>query len=923
MNGKEKRESDVEDLLIKNSEMEKLAQLSDHFLQLTENDQIDYQKITDDLRIITEAQYAVFNLYGPQGSYFNTVAVSGAGKPVKTAFNILGYDFTKKKWDIDPIRQSSIAGHTITRFSSVAFFAGNLVPQPIADALQVAFQVGEIILVHISANHEMIGDFVLVMKQGNSFDKEAIAEIYSRQVGLVVTRRKAEQALRESNLNFKGIFDKGPIGIAYHRMVYDKKGKPVDYLFLEANQCYQELTGVNPLGLLVTQAFPGIENDPFDWISVFGKVAKNGVEIRFQQFFQTNQRWYDCLCYQYKQDHFVVVFLEITEKKKLESALKESETRYKEIIANISDAVVVCDESGKVKYQSPNMERLFGWNQADMTGQNYLEIIHPDDLQGLRSNLSSVFSGKRHKTNLECRIRVKTGMSVTVDLTAVNLLDNPYIAGVLINLHDISQRTEAENALKQSEEKYRLLTENILDVISVINLSDNRTTYVSPSVYHLRGITVEEALNETIADRMTPESSALVHASIEKHKAEFVEHPDTDRHYITEVQEYRKSGETIWVEWSTRYRYNAQREIELLIVTRDITQRKLVEQERIYLSFYDHLTGLYNRRFFEVELKRLDTERNLPFSIIMGDVNGLKFINDSFGHSEGDELLRKTADILKGFSRQDDIIARLGGDEFAILLPKTNAAETEAIIRRINDLIANEKVSNMNLSISFGFDVKTDKEEDIQEVVKNAEDNMYRIKLYENKSLRSKTIDIVMNALVEKSDRELMHSKRVSSLCERIAVELGYDKDHVNQIRIAGLVHDIGKIGIDERILNKTGKLDSKEWSAIYKHPEAGWRILNSANEFIELSEFILSHHERWDGKGYPRGLSERQIPIEARIIAVADAYDAMTSQRSYRAGISEEIAVKEILRCAGTQFDPMVAQVFVRQVLKMDWQTD
>ncbi|MGB7595654.1 MAG: HD domain-containing phosphohydrolase, partial [Erysipelotrichaceae bacterium] len=627
-----------------------------------------------------------------------------------------------------------------------------------------------------------------------------------------------------------------------------------------------------------------------------------------------------CLCYQYKLDHFVVVFLEITEKKKLETAVKESEARHKEIIANISDAVIVCDETGNVKYQSPNMERLFGWNSADLTSRCYLDIIHPEHLAVLRSNLHLVFSGLRKKSNLECLINHKSGPHVIVELTAVNLLDNPYIHGVLINLHDISERKDAEKALKQSEEKYRLLTENILDVISVINLKDHRTTYVSPSVYHLRGFTVEEAMNETIEDMMTPESSAVVNSTIEMNIAEFIDHPDTDRHYITEAQEYCKDGSLIWVELSTRYRYNADRDIELLIVTRDITERKKVEQERIYLSFYDHLTGLYNRRFFEVELKRLDTERNLPFSIIMGDVNGLKFINDSFGHTEGDELLRKTAMILKGFSRQDDIIARLGGDEFAILLPSTGALETEAIIHRINELISKEKVSNMNLSISFGYDVKTKKEEDIQDIVKNAEDNMYRIKLYENKSLRSKTIDIVMNALVEKSDRELMHSKRVSSLCEKIAIALGYKTEHVNQMRIAGLVHDIGKIGIDERILNKSGKLDDKEWKAIVNHPEAGWRILNSANEFSELSEFILTHHESWDGNGYPRGLSGEKIPVEARIIAVADAYDAMTSQRSYREAIGEDAAVREIKRCCGTQFDPTIAKVFVEKVLKREW---
>ena len=909
-----------EDYLKQTSEMEKLAELSEHFLQLTEDDAIDYQKITDDLIALSGAKYAAFNLYDNSANTFKTIAISGEPKMIKWVVDLFGYDITQRNWASDPQRAVKIADKTITRFNTIADLAGDVIPKIICDSIQSMLNIDEIILVKIMKKDEMIGDFQLYMQKGKTFHGASIIEIYSRQIGLVVTRKRLELALKESNLNFKGLFDKGPIGIAYHKMIFDQNGRPVDYLFLEANASYQELTGVNPLGKLVTEAFPGIENDPFDWIGVYGNVAKNGIEIRFQQYLQTNGRWYDCLCYQYKQDHFVVIFLEITEKKKLENALKVSEAKYKEIIANISEAVIICDENGNVKYQSPNMERLFGWNNADLEGNNYLKIVNPDNLEILRSNLHAIFANRRLKTKLECKIRNKKGMAVMVELTAVNMLENPDIGGILINLHDISERKAAEEALRQSEEKYRLLTENVLDVISVINLSTHQTTYVSPSIYHLRGITVEEALKESINDTMTPESSAVIHEMMERNIVEFIEHPDTDRHYIFEAQEYCKNGELIWVELSTRYRYNAQKEIELLIVSRDITERKKVEQERIYLSFYDHLTGLYNRRFFEVELKRLDTERNLPYAIIMGDVNGLKFINDSFGHTEGDELLRKTAEILKGFSRQDDIIARLGGDEFAILLPKTSAVETEAIILRINDLISREKVSNLNLSISFGYDVKTKKDEDMQEIVKNAEDKMYRIKLYENKSLRSKTIDIVMNALVEKSDRELMHSKRVSSLCEKIAIELGYTTEHINQIRLAGLVHDIGKIGIDERILNKEGKLGTKEWSAIYKHPEAGWRILNSANEFSELSEFVLSHHENWDGNGYPRGLISGQIPIEARIISIADAFDAMTSQRSYREGISEEDAVREIIRCAGTQFDPEIAKVFVEKVLKKEW---
>lgn len=909
-----------EDFQKQYSAMQKLSDLSERFLQLTDEDNLDYQKITDDILDLSGAKFAVFNLFDHRGETFNTLAISGAGKFMDKIIELMGYDISRKTWAIDPARALKIADNITTCFPSIAYLSGEVIPKAICDTLQKILDIGEIYLVKVMRKDVMLGDFQLYMQKGCAYEYKDIIEIYTRQIGLILTRKRIEQALHESEMNFRGIFEKGPIGIAYHKIIYDQAGKPINYLFLEANHSYQELTGVNPVGMLVTEAFPGIENDVFDWIGTFGNVAKNGTEIRFQQFLESNQRWYDVVGYQYQQDYFVAAFFEITEKKKIEIALATSEALSQEIVANISEAIFILDEHGKIKYQSSNLERLFGWTQRDIHGDNYYRIAHPDDRDNLRHELNSILAEHKAKVSMECKMRKKSGAYATIELTAVNLLNNPSIEGILVDLHDISERKEAEEALRQNELKFRMLAENIQDVISVVNLTTGKTTYVSPSIYHLRGITVKEAMSETFEDMMTPESAVRIRETIDKHKQDFIDSPLDRHHYVTEIQQYLKNKEIIWVELSAQYQYNPKGEIEILTISRNISDRKSAEKERIYMSYNDHLTGLYNRRFFEIELKRLDTERNLPISIIMGDVNGLKFINDSFGHNAGDELLIKTAGIFKKFFREDEIIARLGGDEFIVLLPRTNESETELIIQRINDLISKVKVVNMNLSISFGHSSKTSVDEDIQEVLMKAEDSMYRLKLYESKSFRSKTVDVIMNALVEKSDRELMHSKRVSSLCERIAIELEYKQDHINQIRIAGLVHDIGKIGIDEAILNKPGRLDSNELNSISKHPEAGWRILNSVSEFSELSEYILSHHERIDGKGYPRGLTGEDIPIEARIISIADSYDAMTSQRSYRIGISEEEAIEEIIRCAGTQFDLWVAKVFVEKVLGKKW---
>ncbi|AFA47382.1 HD domain-containing protein [Acetobacterium woodii] len=344
----------------------------------------------------------------------------------------------------------------------------------------------------------------------------------------------------------------------------------------------------------------------------------------------------------------------------------------------------------------------------------------------------------------------------------------------------------------------------------------------------------------------------------------------------------------------------------------DITRIRKTEEAIRYLSYHDHLTGLFNRRFYEKVLVKLDKKENYPLTLVMADVNGLKMINDSFGHAVGDELLQKASNVIKKGCRENDIIARLGGDEFVIILIKTDVEAAAHFIKRLETMAAQEKIHGLKLSIAFGSRTKIRAEEDIQRVLKNAEDEMYRHKLYESASMRSKTIELIMNTLYEKSNREMRHSNRVSQICEKIGQKMDLQKNEINQIRTAGLIHDIGKMGIDEQILNKPGSLSDEEWKEIQRHPEIGYRILSSVNEFSEMATCILEHHERWDGRGYPKGLKGEEISIQGRIVAVADSFDAMTSDRTYRKGLAQEEAIAEINRCSGTHFDPQIAKMLV-----------
>lgn len=363
--------------------------------------------------------------------------------------------------------------------------------------------------------------------------------------------------------------------------------------------------------------------------------------------------------------------------------------------------------------------------------------------------------------------------------------------------------------------------------------------------------------------------------------------------------------------------------LEVEIVERQMAEeeiKKMNEEENNYLSYHDVLTGLYNRRYYEEAIERLDTERNLPISIIVADVNGLKLINDAFGHSKGDEFLRKAAIAIQSACRADDIVARWGGDEFIILLPKTKTEEAEEIVKKIKDMYSNEYVNAISVSISFGWDTKRIVDEDIIRVLRSAEDYMYKHKIIENKGMRSSIINTIINTLHEKNPREERHSKRVSEICQSMAKAMGFSEIEVSRLKVVGLLHDIGKIAIEEGILNKPGKLTDQERDEIKRHPNIGYRILSSSHEMLELAECILLHHERWDGTGYPKGLKGESIPRIARIIAIADSFDAMTSQRSYQEALSEEEAIVEIRKNAGSQFDPEVARIFVEKVLNKSW---
>jgi diguanylate cyclase (GGDEF)-like protein/PAS domain S-box-containing protein len=352
-----------------------------------------------------------------------------------------------------------------------------------------------------------------------------------------------------------------------------------------------------------------------------------------------------------------------------------------------------------------------------------------------------------------------------------------------------------------------------------------------------------------------------------------------------------------------------------LLIMKDITERKRYEEKTKYMSFHDYLTGLYNRAFFEEELKRLDVGRNLPLSVVMGDVNGLKMVNDAYGHERGDELLVKVAEVLKQCFRKSDIISRWGGDEFMILLPQTECSIAEEIAERIEKTCSKYSIENMPISISLGISTKTKEDDNIEEILKSAEDKMYTNKMSDEKRTHRSMISSLEKSLDKKDYETEDHVRRMEELALALGKDLKLSQIELNELIMLSALHDIGKIAVADSIILKPGKLTSQEWEMVKKHPEVGYRIAKSSVDLAGIADAILTHHENWDGTGYPEGLEGEAIPLVSRIISIVDSYDAMTNDRPYRRAFSKEKVIAEIKKCSGTKYDPKLVEAFLKIV--------
>ncbi len=769
----------------------------------------------------------------------------------------------------------------------------------------------------------------------------------------VTDRRSQHQLLRASEEQYRLLITQMQQGLAVFEA--GDARRPEEYVCLHGNEAFAKSVGIEAAvqlpGFRMGEVFPVLDEG---WKEALLRAARGEEVPRFERYWREKARYFGIRVYAPLPGQVAVILSDITARKAIEQELRTKDKLLMTIIGLTQDLLGVREyrqiipralalvgetldvsrgylfESCYVNGRLCTVGQKDEWCAEDTAPQidnPKLREINADKMQAFLSLLQEGKAFSAHVADMH----LGDARTLLEDQNIQSILILPVFAGDLlwgfVGFDECRQRREwtvtEQGVLRLFADSLGRAVERYDNEQKLQSVQERNTAmlHAIPDLFFI--ITSEGRITHYHASLKPEDMYAQPECFLDKLVTE-VFPPETAEPMRSRVREALDRSAMQVFEYSLDYpgqtkhfegRLLPINQESVLLLARDITERKQRLEKIEYLSFHDQLTGLYNRRRYMQQIIHMNRPEKLPLAIIMADLNGLKLTNDAFGHQMGDVLLTRTADVLRRLC-DEEMIFHMGGDEFVLLLPNTDAKAADAACRRIQQEIAGESTGMLVFSVSIGFAVKHSLQESYSDVFQQAEDDMYRHKLTEGVEMRRRAVHQILQTLYQRSPREMQHSQTVGDLSRKIARVMGLNPETVEQAYQAGVMHDIGKIGIDQDLLEKTMRLDDGELKEMRRHSEVGYRLLNSVHGLAHIAPFVLEHHERWDGTGYPKGIAGEKITMIARIISVADGYDAMVSPRTYKQPMKPKDALIEVCRCAGGQYDPRVAHAFVEGVM-------
>jgi diguanylate cyclase (GGDEF)-like protein/PAS domain S-box-containing protein len=578
----------------------------------------------------------------------------------------------------------------------------------------------------------------------------------------------------------------------------------------------------------------------------------------------------------------------------------KSETTLGEILDSTNDAILINDQDGGILWVNRRTVEMFGYSEDELKQ-------HGSILIATAANFAAAVAKMRKAVNEGPQLyrretSTKNGRKIIVEVSSRRAIIDGQVRCLTV-MRDITDRLQMEKDLAKSEAEKQAVLDAIPDLMLIFDQEGNLLDSRQPADLEAYVPSGQEN-GRNVADFMPAEIATnyrrCIKDAITTGKTQFYEYNINIRGALCyRDMRFSKVGDNV-----------------VLAMMRDMTAIKHSEAQLEFLSAHDALTGVYNRTYFEEAMRKASWQGKRGIAILVCDVDGLKLINDTLGHRAGDDLLRVVATGLRStLVSGNDIVARIGGDEFAVIIYAPDKSRLEQAIAQMNQFVVDYNAQNpqLPLSLSIGWAADFASSRKAEELFKLADNDMYRQKLHQSQSMRSSIVQTMMRALEERDHITEGHGERLQYLAEKLGQVLGMPGGRLADLRLLAKFHDIGKVGIPDSILNKPDKLTPEELAVMRRHCEIGYRIARASSELAPIAEWILKHQEWWNGEGYPLGLAGEDIPIECRILGIVDAYDAMTSNRPYRKALSHEIALAEIARCAGTQFDPRLAALFLK----------